>query len=178
MDKGLRGLRDFVLCCCFFFFYYNFKMNYWYVKGSLPKIQLGLRLHYKQSWPLLRSPKVTLRFGSWVCNHKANFVKIGAKFGFPWWCSGKEFCLPGKGTQVQPLTQEDSTCRGAAKPMHYIIKATGCSDWCLHAPQPKICKREATTMRSPRITTESSSHLPQLEKILFAAMKTQHSQKK
>ena len=35
-----------------------------------------------------------------------------------WWLSGKKICLPVQETQVRSLVQEESTYRGATKPVH------------------------------------------------------------
>ena len=57
-----------------------------------------------------------------------------------------------QGIQVQSLIQEDSTCWGAAKPVHHNY-------WTHALSQEKLPQWEARTLQP-----ESSPHLPQLEK--------------
>ena len=72
--------------------------------------------------------------------------------------------LPVHGTRVWALVWEDPTCRGASKPV--------CRNYWAREPQllkpvhleAKLCKREATTMRSSCTATNSSPCSPQLEK--------------
>ena len=69
--------------------------------------------------------------------------------------------LPMQGTLVQSLVQEDSTCQGAAKPVHH-------SDWA-HSPRACTLQPEKPPFWKPcSLWLESS---------LLAAMKTQHSPK-
>ena len=82
-----------------------------------------------------------------------------------------------QGTQVQALGWEDSTYHGATKPMHYKYWA-----WVLQLLKPKslepvLCKREATTMRSPHIAMKSSQFAATTESP-SRAEKNQRSQKK
>ena len=82
--------------------------------------------------------------------------------------------LPMQGTQVRALVPEDPTCHGAARPVYHnywacVLQPTSHNYWA-HVPQlkpvrlePCSATREATAMRSPRTTTKSSPHSPQLE---------------
>ena len=117
MDKGLRSLRGFVLCCLFFTITSKWTIGMW--EGAFQKTNsiLGYITNNVDHYSGAQRWLWDLGLGSW--NHKANFVKTGAKFGLPWLPSGKEFCLPVKGTQFQPLIQEDSTCHGATKPVDH-----------------------------------------------------------
>ena len=71
--------------------------------------------------------------------------------------------LPTQGTQVHALVREDTTCRGATKPVRH--------NYWPHEPQllkptrqePMLHKR-ATPMRRPHIATKSSPRSLQLEK--------------
>ena len=117
VDKGLRSLRGFVLCCLFFTITSKWTIGMW--EGAFQKTNsiLGYITNNVDHYSGAQRWLWDLGLGSW--NHKANFVKTGAKFGLPWLPSGKEFCLPVKGTQFQPLIQEDSTCHGATKPVDH-----------------------------------------------------------
>ena len=79
--------------------------------------------------------------------------------------------LPMQGTWVRALVWEDSTCRGATKPMCCNYWACESQLLCpcattteAHVPKACALQREATTMRSPRTAMKTSPHLPQLEK--------------
>ena len=77
--------------------------------------------------------------------------------------------LPMQGTRVRALVWEDPTCRGETKPVHHNYWACALEPachkyWSPHAYSPCSVAREATTTRSPRTATKSSSRSPQLEK--------------
>ena len=57
---------------------------------------------------------------------------------------------------VRSLVWEDPTGRGAAKPVRRNYRA--------HSPEPMLCKREGTTVRSLCTASESSPRSLQLEK--------------
>ena len=76
--------------------------------------------------------------------------------------------LPRQGTRVWSLVWEDSTCHGAAKPVHHSYRA--CVPW-----SPHSAAREATATRSSHTTLESSPCLPQLEKSPSAAKHKERS---
>ena len=91
--------------------------------------------------------------------------------GLPWCLSGKESTPPIQETQVRTLIWEDPTCWGTTEPVSHNYWA------CEPAPEPgstatEACAPssqcsatgEATPMRSPRTTTESSPCSPQLGK--------------
>ena len=154
MDKGLRSLRGFVLCYLFFTITSKWTIGMWEEAFQNTNSILGYNNvdHYwgAQRWLW------DLGLGSW--NHKANFVKTGAKFGLPWLPSGKEFCLTVKGTQVQPLIQDDSTCHGATKPVHHnhwacALEPMGHSSWRPCTWGRRSATGEVTRGRSPRTAT-------------------------
>jgi len=64
-----------------------------------------------------------------------------------------KICLPMQGTRVRSLVQEDSTCRGATKPMYHNY-------WSPRTLVPVSHDKK----RSPWTIVKSSSCLPQLEK--------------
>ena len=108
-----------------------------------------------------------------VCHHQLalsvlRFFYLGASLVAQW----LGIRLPMCGT----LVWEDPTCHGATKPVRHsywtcALQPASHNYW---ARMPQLLKpvclepcsttREATPMRSPRTTTKSSPHLPQLEK--------------
>ena len=112
-------------------------------------------------------------------------LKVGASLVVQW----LRIRPPMQETRVQALVQEDPTCRGATKPVRHSYWACALEpashNYWARAPQllkparlePVLPTREATTMRSLRSTMKSSPRLPQAEKSLHAATKTQCSQK-
>ena len=75
--------------------------------------------------------------------------------------------LPMQGTWVRALVQEDPTCCGAAKPVHYsywacALEPTSHNYWA-HEPQLLkpvrlelvLCNKEATAMRNPCTATKT-----------------------
>ena len=102
---------------------------------------------------------------------------------------GLRICLPMQVTRVRALAREDPTCRGATKPVCHNYWACALDpashNYWAREPQllkpvglePMLCNKRSHPMRSPCTATNSSPRLPQLEKSLCAATKTQHSQK-
>ena len=74
-------------------------------------------------------------------------------------------------TLVQSLIWGDSTCCGAAKPVHDNYRAR--ESW-----NPHSMTKEATAMRSPLVTTREKSLLTATRESPRAAAKTQNSKKK
>ena len=77
--------------------------------------------------------------------------------------------LPMQGTRVRALVREDSTCRGATKPVRHNYWACALEpmshNYWARAPRAlALQQREATAMRSPCTATKSSPCSPQLEK--------------
>ena len=113
--------------------------------------------------------------------------QTGVKQEFRWakeGCSGASLVaqwlgirLPGQGTQVRALGQEDPTYRGAARPVHHNYWA--------HVPQllrpvrlePMVRNKRSYHMRGPRAAMRGGPRSPQLDKSPRAATETQHSQK-
>ena len=84
--------------------------------------------------------------------------------GLLWWSSGTEStCQCMQGTQARSLVWEDSTCRGATKPMYYnywtcTLEPASSNYW-----SPCSARREATALRSSHTTRRSSHHPLRLE---------------
>ena len=96
--------------------------------------------------------------------------------GLPRWYSGLRVRLPMSGTWVQSLVQEDSTCPGAAKPVHcncwaYALEPGTHSEPACHNYWSPLCPRAhghapktgARTTRSPNTTTKRCPCSLQLE---------------
>ena len=71
---------------------------------------------------------------------KYNFKKYGSK-GLHWWSSWLRICLLVQGKEVQSLDREDSTFRGATKPMHHTIEHTH--------PRTVLCNRRRHYSEKP-----------------------------
>ena len=68
-------------------------------------------------------------------------------------------CLPMQGTRVRALVWEDTTCRGATRPVEPQLLSLRV--WSLCA-----ATREAAIVRGPRTAMKSGPRSPQLEKAL------------
>ena len=133
-------------------------MSVWWGRGML----VGLRAK-RSTTSLLR---ILVGPGS-LTQHRLSPQLVKTKWDFPvvQWL---RICLPIKVTRIWFLVQEDSTCRGATKPVYTTTE-----------PGPKnpcFTTREVTAMRRPHAENRQHSLLAAIRESLCVAMKTQYSQ--
>ena len=125
-----------------------------HTEGPRPRVFLSQTL-----WAI----KLPIQFNQTYSGHSLKDATVG----LPWGLSGKE-SYQCRGTCVQSLVRKDLTCCRATKPVcHYyeahVLEPESCN-YGAHEPQlPKLvyvnlgsATGEATTMRSPCTTTNSS----------------------
>ena len=95
------------------------------------------------------SPNLTSNLG-WKTYKAKTTTTLHICAGLPWW---RRTCLPGQGTRVWPLVQEEPTCRGATKPVRHnwawALESASCNHQAHRSLESMPCNRRTQHNEKP-----------------------------